>query len=1130
METITSEAQQLFIEATTSISEYEALGGNEGFIARFNAECIQGSAISLEMLSLNIRYVEDKGRWEINDWLEQNTVRFGKIEKNWNYRSAAFFVSENGRIFNAKVANPKESYKKLGGFGQEEWISTGKKRKYEAVQGGGNRIFYPALDRATREKISRIYRVELPLDGDIWPWLLQHSEIPIGITEGAKKALSLCCQGFPCISVLGIANWSIPKAKHPETGLTDPNQARVLLPELAELAKDGRTIPIWYDQDDPKTKLKAFISAKREGQLLANALKAAGANEKTSLLWWPSHMGKGIDDVIVRLLNQGTDIPQWIEETIAGSKNAATYDQIKRLYAIAEGREIESATSGGYISDHLELKLESGKIHALVAGTGAGKTSLVIRSIEEWIAAGGFAVALTTTNKLGKQLADLAGLPHRHDYACSKLLSLKADDDGGFVSCLDSLLRLKDTIPANAPLLVFCEEADQLANHATTGQTLKGKYSPIQEALSALLSRAEVVILAEARIPENTLKYFEQISGKSTRVFTHELAIQKRNVTCYGGQISGFEAMILQRLREGEKLIVTADSQRELEAIERLIQQELPQLKGLRNDQKNSYLPGINELTVRPNQVLAREQLDYLLYSPSCKAGWDLSGKDERGYAHYKFDRVMGIFRVLPTSDQIQMIARYRPDCPWEIFLSETILVSGNEAKGSPRAISRDMEAEAQRIAQGWGIPYEPSERPPLEKIARDHYVIATARAGLEKRINRYSTVQRLIEDGHNVSEQQLAHNKAIADRMKAIKIQIDRDWADLLASVKLSLTDDLELAKQLEKLEAPTPEQRAKAEKIRLSNRFGGVDFDNSEICYQATCKFKALPKGVELEAAARNIQIAASVQKQATIEHFNQPILAIHHLPHDADRAGLLITSGIMEMLSGDLVFTSTSSSVLDLKEKILAKADEWSRYFGFNFTADQSPISFLTRAAKRLGFKFQRSRPGGLDRPYQYRVYTPDAIEEQIQKTRERAEQLRLSQIEKSENISALGQLATDRDVSLQAIAGQLQAGLSSIELFERQERLLMEAIEATGRTMDESDKLAIKIAALDEKIAQLLDVRSQIEVRSSLLQAALARYSAMTSTLSIDNSLINKSVDRSSPKEIIPIKPLPNLEAG
>jgi energy-coupling factor transporter ATP-binding protein EcfA2 len=1045
---------RLFTEATTPITEYETLGGTIGFIHRFQAECTQGSAIDPKLLALNVKFVEDRGRWEINDRLNQKISRFGKIENNHNYQAAAFFVSENGEIFNAKVANPKENYKKSGGFGKTEWLLTGKPRRYEAIQGGGNRIFYPSLDLATRELISIIHNVEIPIEGDIWPWLLEHPEIPIGITEGAKKALAMCSQGFPCVSVLGIANWSVPRTKHPETGLTDPSETRVLLPELAKLAAGGRLMPIWYDQDDPKNNLKALVNAKREGLLLTVALKSAGAGGKTSLLWWPSHLGKGIDDAIVGLMRRGDDVVSWILETIATSKNASIYAQIKRLYGIAESRKIESSTKGGYISDHLDIKLETGKIHALIAGTGAGKTTLVISLLKAWIQVGGFVVALTTTNKLGKQMADLAGLPHRHDYLSTQLLNIKADTEGGFVSCLDSLTRLADTIPNDQRrILVFCEEADQLANHATTGQTLKGKYAATQQALASLLTRADLIVLAEARIPENTLKYFEEISGKPTRVFTHQLETQKRQVKVYGGQASGFEAMILQRLRAGEKLIITADSQRELDAIERLIQQELPELKGMRNDQKTSYLSEVNELTIYPNEVLAREQLDYLLYSPSCKAGWDLSGKDKHGNS-YGFDRVMAIFRVLPTSDQIQMLARYRPDCPWDIYLSETIQVSGNETNGSPRKLSRSMEAEALQIAKGWGIAYDPADQPPLEKIARDHYVVATARAGLEKRINRYSMVQRLIEDGHSVTEERLEYCKPMADRMKRVKKEIDREWAALVASIHLAPTDDLELAKKLEQMEAPTPEQRAKAEKIRLATRYNSVDFDDSQITYQATRNYKALPKGVELEAAARNIQVAANMQKQTTTQHFEQPIVAIHQLPHEADRAFLILDCGILDMLSGGQVFTSTSPEILELKRVILARAEEWCRYFGLNFTPEQTPISFLTRVAKRLGIKIQRSRAKGNDdsseRPYLYQVYTPELVEKQI--------------------------------------------------------RLLTKKLESDVNAS--SDRLL----ALDKQLESLMEIHSQVQVRKQLLQSALNRYEAVLSTLSIDKKSTKKTVDQ------------------
>jgi hypothetical protein len=396
-------------------------------------------------------------------------------------------------------------------------------------------------------------------------------------------------------------------------------------------------------------------------------------------------------------------------------------------------------------------------------------------------------------------------------------------------------------------------------------------------------------------------------------------------------------------------------------------------------------------------------------------------------------------------------MARYRPDCPWDIYLSETIQSSGNETNGSPRKLSRSMEAEALQIAKGWGIDYDPADRPELEKIARDHYVVATARAGLEKRINRYSMVQRLIEDGHTVVEEQLEYCKPMADRMKSIKKEIDRDWAALVASIHLAPTDDLDLAKKLEQMEAPTPEQRAKAEKIRLVTKYGGVDFDDLEIAYWSTRGYKALPKGVELEAAARNLQVAANIQRQATVQHFEQPILAVHQLPHEATRAALILSSGVLELLDSGKAFTSTSPEILALKLTILAQAEEWGRYFGFNFAADQAAISFLTRVAKRLGVKLHRSRPravgsDGSKRPYQYQVMTVELVSEQIALVQE--------------------MLAEDIDAS--------------------------------------SDSLA----ALGRQLEALIDVRSSTAVRGLLLQSAFDRYASVRSTLFIEESTMER----------------------
>jgi hypothetical protein len=44
-------------------------------------------------------------------------------------------------------------------------------------------LFYPALDRAIRERINLQMNCEMPLEGMVWPWLLEHPEIQISIIE-----------------------------------------------------------------------------------------------------------------------------------------------------------------------------------------------------------------------------------------------------------------------------------------------------------------------------------------------------------------------------------------------------------------------------------------------------------------------------------------------------------------------------------------------------------------------------------------------------------------------------------------------------------------------------------------------------------------------------------------------------------------------------------------------------------------------------------------------------------------------------------------------------------------------------------------------------------------------------------
>jgi hypothetical protein len=71
-----------------------------------------GSGIDRPLAELNIKFLEEIGLgFQINLELNQQITRFpegnletGEWNRNHNYLAAAFFISETGQIFNAKVA------------------------------------------------------------------------------------------------------------------------------------------------------------------------------------------------------------------------------------------------------------------------------------------------------------------------------------------------------------------------------------------------------------------------------------------------------------------------------------------------------------------------------------------------------------------------------------------------------------------------------------------------------------------------------------------------------------------------------------------------------------------------------------------------------------------------------------------------------------------------------------------------------------------------------------------------------------------------------------------------------------------------------------------------------------------
>jgi Domain of unknown function (DUF3854) len=1035
----------------------------------FVAECL-GSDIRMGMIAANVRHIingsESLGGWAdyqvdldreigssypVLDTLNIPVTRFYETTdgETWNRPDLKFggeiyaFWSERSGFFNCKPRIPKWDKEK------------GKYRKYESRRKNpgeeGNKVFFPNVDRdaciallahaisidrgdvaifiincleqilslATSNRIVWIESCLKFLDtitpDNYWDFIFAHSRIRIGITEGAKKAISLTDGGFPCVAVLGICNWSI-----------SGSNPRELLPQLAELAAGGRRIDVWYDCENPHERVRSFYNVLSQARRLLGAMIRAGASDRSQVTFWDYELGKGIDDVRAALRAKGIDPLVWTIDTLTRSKHRALYSRIEETYRT---RIPIRSTVGDFVPDGIELT--PNRNVAIMADTGSGKTYQITKLVKAAIASGKFVAMFAPTNKLGIQIADTLGLPHRNmldangDYLDRGDILYLAKGAGGIVICPDSLEWVRSIIK-DRKYIVVCDEAAKIAEHLCVGNTIKDRYSQINLGFAELLRGAESCILAEAKLSEADLDFFEQISGKEIDSYIHHRNTAKRKVKFYEGGREVIYRSLLdevdERLDRGESILIPCDSQRLSEKIHAYLQQRHPELANLRVDAHTGYLAEVKEFSSDPNRFLAQHQLRYAIFSPACKAGLNLTGCDRLGQA-YHFDAVCCFFGVLATSDHIQMVARYRPAVPLSIAIVESILPSGDERYSSREL--QQLESEEATIDNRY-CPF-PSNfiRSDLQPIFTAKYYHNVLRNGLEKQIARYSLMERLKADGHEISvelmpplsefEQGAKQYKdsvvaiaqgrsvdsllfssleSIAARFNRFKIigqrllelgeSIDRDWASTIAEVEIRPEDNLDIAAAIDRLEAPTPQQRARAEKIRLRQRFVGVNFDDPTITYYTTKNHRSLATGAELTVKVRYEEIIGRTQFQRNNNLLLDPLFAPHHLTRDLNVVRLLQASGVLSLLDPACKYAASTSEIVTLKQWCVdpRNARACRRYLKLDFRDEQPTITFFTRLARKLGYRVGSERTGTGARERLYYIESIASIEHKVE----------------------------------------------------------------------------------------------------------------------------------------------------
>jgi hypothetical protein len=202
---------------------------------------------------------------------------------------------------------------------------------------------------------------------------------------------------------------------------------------------------------------------------------------------------------------------------------------------------------------------------------------------------------------------------------------------------------------------------------------------------------------------------------------------------------------------------------------------------------------------------------------------------------------------------------------------------------------------------------------------------------------------------------------------------------------------------------------------------------------------------------------------------------------MDYKVDQVFLIRDCGILNILYSGKSFTSSSPEVLGVKQRILARVSDWEQQFSFNFSPEQAPISFLTRAAKCLGIKFHVTRSGVDDRLYQYQVCSLGLIDDLIDKGMKKLDGVRV-----------------DDEVKKERWRKKL---VKNITMYN----------SLLANTINLRPQAPFLWADQEEELNRLLDLYSQVEIQANLLKSALDCYSAAIAEVSGIEGLASKSTD-------------------
>ena len=491
-------------------------------------------------------------------------------------------------------------------------------------------------------------------DLGFWQWLLDRPEVPLCITEGAKKAGALLSAGYAAVALPGINNgYRTPKN---EAGRRIGRS--YLISPLAKLAEAGREIYLVFDRDcKPKTVRAVNGAIKKTGYLL----QKAGCQVKVVV--WDSAAGKGVDDLIA-------------------NRGAKSFDSAYRAASNLEAWQAKSWTELTYPvglqlnTPYLpELNIAADrKLVGIKSAKGTGKTESLVKVVAGAIARQQKVLVIGHRVQLVRELCQRFGLSY-----VDRIEAQPEKARSGYGLCIDSLhgashAQFDPELWHNS--LVIIDEVEQVLWHVLNSATCKDRRVEILKSFKSLmqnvLSEQGQLYVADADLSDISLDYLISLSGLELEPYIVRNTWQGDRDSCwtvydYAGKtpkklVNNLEAEIQQ----GGKPFVCLSAQKltskwGTQTLEAYLRQKFPERKILRIDSESladCQHPAYNCIA-KLDSVLS--QYDVVLASPSIETGVSIESKH--------FTSVWAIAQGIQSENAVrQTLARIRQNVPRHLW------------------------------------------------------------------------------------------------------------------------------------------------------------------------------------------------------------------------------------------------------------------------------------------------------------------------------------------------------------------------------------------------------------------------------------------------------------------------------